>query len=282
MVAEKPQTATGYSVAQTGLAERTLVTVWRYISEYREHLVLVGGLVPRYLVDRVTEREVEVGAGHCGTMDVDFGISLGVADVETYKSIRRILSEKVHFERGTNEAGNKQKHSFVSTIEGQEISIDFLTTKYGGPTSKIRQVEADLSAIQAEGLGLALSDPLVVRIRGELLTGDGPYTAEVPICRPVPYVVLKALAFSDRGERKDAYDLVYTLIHYKDGPGSVAGEIRDDERNATSFERAVKEMGRLFASGAETGPIAYSNFVDREPTAAANAYAAVQEFLASL
>jgi len=189
----------------------------------------------------------------------------------------------VHFERGTNEAGNKQKHSFASNIDGQDINIDFLTTKYGGPESRVRQVEDDLSAIQAEGLGLALTDPLVVKIRAELLTGDGPYTAEVPICRPVPYVVLKALAFSDRGERKDAYDLVYTLIHYGDGASSVADEVRGDERAADSFDRATKEMAKLFASESDNGPVAYASFFeDREPTPVANAYAAVQEFLKSL
>ncbi len=173
--------------------------------------------------------------------------------------------------------------SCLPSLDGQDINIDFLTTKYGGPDRKIRQVENDLSAIQVEGLGLALVDPVIVSIQGELLTGDGPYRAEVPVCRPVPYVVLKALAFSDRGERKDAYDLVYTLVNYGDGPASVAQQVRDEERNSDSFKRAIGEMKNLFASETENGPIAYSNFVaGREPTPAVNAYAAVMEFLVSL
>jgi hypothetical protein len=274
----KPKTISGYNAAQTGLAERTLVTVWRHIGEYREHLVLIGGLVPRYLVDKVTERDVPPGAGHCGTMDVDLGISLAVTDLKTYESIRDRLINQVRFQRGENDAGKKQKHSFVSTIDGQDINIDFLTTKYEGPESTIREVEDDLSAIQVEGLGLALTDPVIVNIRAELLTGDGSYTAEVPICRAVPYVVLKALAFSERGERKDAYDLVYTLINHEDGAEAVAREVRDEERNARSFKHAVAEMEKLFASENDNGPVACGNFLS-DPVQIAVAYAAVQEFL---
>lgn len=280
MADSKPQTYSGYSPKQTGLAERTLVTTWRYIGEYRDHLVLVGGLVPRYLVDEVPEKEVAVGQGHCGTMDVDFGVSLAVADLETYASIKKRLTEKIGFQQGENDAGNKQMHSFVLDVDGVNINIDFLTTKYGGSERTIRAVEKGLSAIQVEGLGLAIKDPKVVNIRADLLTGDGMHTAEIPVCRVVPYVVLKSLSFTDRGERKDAYDLVYTLLNYKDGAASVAAEIREDERASNSFCHALKEMERNFSSEVENGPVAYSNFVEgNKETAAASAFAVVKEFL---
>ncbi len=276
----KPQIISGYDDVQTSLVEQTLVTVWRHIGEYHEHLVLVGGLVPRYLVDKANENEPTIGMGHCGTMDVDIGVSLAVADLETYESIRDRLVDHIGFKRGENDAGNKQRHSFVALIDNRNINIDFLTTTYEGPERKIREVEDDLSAIQVEGMGLALADPIIVPIRGDLLTGDGFYTAEVPVCRAVPYIVLKALSFSDRGERKDAYDLVYTLINYQDGVDSVVKEIRDEERKAESFEHAISELTKQFASEADNGPVAYGNFVgDRAQSVIA--YATVQEFLAS-
>ena len=277
----KPKTASGYSAEQTALVERTLVTVWRHIGEYRDHLVLVGGLVPRYLVDKAYEREVPFGSGHCGTMDVDLGVSLAVADLKTYESIRDQLVDEIGFKRNENEAGNKQKHSFVKEIDGQDVNIDFLTTYYEGPETTIRKVEDDLSAIQAEGLGLALAYPLMIDIRADLLTGDGLYTATVPICRAVPYIVLKALSFSERGARKDAYDLVYTLINYGDGPETVAGELKDTEREADSFKHAIRELEKLFASEDENGPVAYGNFV-ADSGQIPVAYAAVREFLANL
>ena len=39
----------------------------------------------------------------------------------------------------------------------------------------------------------------------------------VRVCGPAAFVVLKAHAFHNRGEPKDAYDLVYVLKHYGDG-----------------------------------------------------------------
>lgn len=270
----KPKRSSGYSAEQTALAERTLVTVWRHIGEYREHLVLVGGLVPRYLVDRAHERDVPFGSGHCGTMDVDLGVSLAVADLKTYESIRDQLVNEIGFRRNENKAGNKQKHSFVKAVDGQDVNIDFLTTRYGGPETTIRKV-------QAEGLGLALVDPVMVDIRADLLTGDGVYTATVPVCRAAPYVVLKALSFSERGARKDAYDLVYTLINYGEGPEAVAGEARDEERGAASFRHAISEMAELFASQAGNGPVAYGNFM-ADDSQVPVAYAAVQDFLSTV
>lgn len=126
---------------------------------------------------------------------------------------------------------------------------------------------------------MALVDPVMVDMRADLLAGDGLYTATVPICRAVPYIVLKALSFSERGARKDAYDLVYTLVNYGDGPETVAGEARDEEREADSFKHALAEMEKLFASEAENGPVAYGNFV-ADSSQVPVAYAAVQEFLA--
>lgn len=275
---DKPLDITGYSPEQTDLAERTLVTVWRHVGEYHEHLVLVGGLVPRYLVDRATERKVAVGSGHCGSMDVDLGVSLAVADLRTYASIRDQLTEQLGFRRGENEAGRKQRHSFISEHDGRDIIIDFLTTKYGGPESKIRAVEHDLSAIQVEGLGFALKDPVQVAIRAELLTSDGLYTAHVPVCRAIPFIILKSLAFADRGARKDAYDLVYTMMHYGDGAESVAAEITDEERKSDAFQHAMTVLEELFASEADNGPAAYGNFVQDRDTVPL-AYATVQDFL---
>jgi len=278
---DKPQDISGYLPEQTDLAERALVTVWRHVGDYHEHLVLVGGLVPRYLVDRATEQEVAVGHGHCGSMDVDLGVSLAVTDLKTYASIRDRLTEQLNFRRGENEAGRKQRHSFVSDYNGQDIIIDFLTTKYGGPESKIRAVEKDLSAIQVEGLGFALKDPVHVDIRAELLTGNGLYIAHVPVCRAAPYVILKSLAFAERGARKDAYDLVYTLTHYGDGPESVAAELTAEERESDAFGHAVAVLRDLFASEADNGPAAYGNFVQDRGTVPL-AYATVQEFLGAI
>ena len=46
------------------------------------------------------------------------------------------------------------------------------------------------------------------------------------VCGPGAYVVLKALAFRNRGENKDAYDLFYLLRSFEGGIDAVATALR--------------------------------------------------------
>lgn len=41
------------------------------------------------------------------------------------------------------------------------------------------------------------------------------------------YVVLKILAFQGRHENEDAYDLIYCLLNYEDGPGDAGQDAAD-------------------------------------------------------
>lgn len=274
----KPQTAAGYSAHQTELAERVLLEVWSRFGEYREHLVLVGGLAPRYIVDQA--RAKMIGAPHCGTMDVDLGISIAVADLKVYRSIHARLLE-MGFKPGKNDQGRDQRHSFVKEINEVPVSVDFLTSTYDGPlNSRMREIEGTLSAIQVEGLGLAFREPLLCRIEGDLLSG-GITQETVRVCRPIPFVVLKALAFDKRREKKDAYDLVYVLRHATAGPRELAGQTTAEERSQTSFAHAIETMRSHFQSPGHNGPFSYESFTDRSGDATV-AFAAVQDFLGGL
>lgn len=278
----KPETASGYSSQATTLAEQVLLTVWSRLGEFREHLVLVGGLAPRFIVPQPLPDTAAAIPRHCGTFDVDLAISLAVADLKTYESIYHTLTEKLSFEPGTNRQGREQHHSFIKKVGNTPVILDFLTTKYEGPeTSLLHAVEENLSAIQVEGLGLALNDPLQVLVEGDLLD-NGRYQAIINVCRPIPFVVLKTLALEKRGEPKDAYDLMYVLRYYKKGPKSVASEVRAEERNQASFQHAVAALRNHFMRPEQDGPAKYAAFNPEEPNAAVQAYAAVQEFLATL
>jgi hypothetical protein len=219
-MAAKPQTEAGYNPAGTELAERVLLEVWSRLGEFRQYLVLVGGLVPRYLVKQPPMGTPGVIPAHKGTLDVDLAISLAVADVNAYEKIHATLVDTLGFTPGQNPQGRDQRHSFKKRVGHADVILDFLTTKYDGPkNSLMRVVEENLSAIQVEGLGLALRDPLVVEVEGELLE-HGRYAATINVCRPIPFLVLKALALAGRSEPKDAYDLVYILRYYAGGDDS--------------------------------------------------------------
>lgn len=60
----------------------------------------------------------------------------------------------------------------------------------------------------------------------------------VPVCGPATFVVLKALAFSDRAEPKDAFDLVYVLRRWPLGIDDIVERLA---WHAANNERVVKE-----------------------------------------
>ncbi len=78
-MSDKPQQATDCSSPHTELAERVLLEVWNKLGEFRRYLVLIGGLTPRYLIPQPSLVPAEL---HCGTMDVDLGVSVVVANIE--------------------------------------------------------------------------------------------------------------------------------------------------------------------------------------------------------
>lgn len=273
---DKPQRIEGYAVAQTERAEQVLLDVWSRLGDYHEHLVLVGGLAPRYLVPQ----NVAGIANHCGTLDVDLAVSLAVADLNAYASIRATL-ERMGMQPGVNAKGNEQRHSFTMQNEEGPVVVDFLTTKYEGPSEVVRAVQSQLSAIQVEGLGLALIDPVKVRITGKALTG-GMLTTMLRVCRPVPFIVLKALAFENRREGKDVHDLVYILQRAGGGAAGVAQSVRPDELAADAFAHAVKTLRANFGSPVSDGPVRYARFLPDAPDAAVQSFAAVKEFLEAL
>ncbi|MFZ2655974.1 MAG: hypothetical protein WAX69_13670 [Victivallales bacterium] len=230
--------------------------------------------MPRYLINQ--EKQLRKNR-HCGTMDVDLGISIAVTDIEVYEDIAETLG-KMGFEPGKNTRGVEQKHSFVKKTGNAKLILDFLTAKHSGPAdSLMKNIQDNLSAIQVEGLALAFDKPLRIQINGKLLSGG--LTEEIiNICRPIPFVVLKALAFDKRREPKDVYDMVYVLSNCKGGASVLAREATPGERRAEAFKNAISSMKRHFRSPSYDGPVQYGHFVE-DLTQAASAFAAVQEFL---
>ena len=79
-----------YTSQFTQLVESALLEIWGRLGEYRDYLVLVGGLAPRYIT-APSGQYYPSQATHCGTMDIDLGISLAVTEDEKYKHIHRIM-----------------------------------------------------------------------------------------------------------------------------------------------------------------------------------------------
>ena len=127
-----------------------------------------------------------------------------------------------------------------------------------------------VSALGIPGAYLVIEDFIEVKLTEELLDERGVATEMVRVANIVPFLALKALAYDNRLEEKDAYDIVYCLTHYPTGPEGVA------EAYAASLlllpgdpflARALEILRSRFVTDGKTegyrkdGPVSYARFL---------------------
>lgn len=266
----KPKHESGYNSGHTDLCERTLVTLLRGLGPWKQGIYLTGGMVPRYLIPRSAESELPL---HVGTTDVDLVLDIEVlAEVEAYRKLVKNI-EDLGFERGRNDDGQVQHFSWRKRMEDglTTVVLDLLCDAdlaEGGQVVKLPG-ERRLSALKVPGAHLVIADHVETELIVELLEERGVVREKVRVANVVPFVVLKTLAFDDRGEEKDAYDLVYSLMYYQNGPEDVAAAFAEWLRRAPDEEllpRAIEILRARFTSddrvsGArKDGPTAYARF----------------------
>jgi hypothetical protein len=217
----KPLTLEGYSEQVTRDCERVLVTLLRNLGPHRESLVLIGGLTPRYLVP---ERPPIVPQ-HAGTLDIDVVIDLVVLeDTDAYRTLEENL-KKIGFERGENDKGQKVNWRWkVRMDDGTTIVLELLADHpdlRGGRAQPIPD-EGQISALNIPHSSIVFDLYDTAHVTAELLGSNGLATETIKHANIVSFTCLKAIAYNDRQERKDAHDLVYCLEHVPQGLTEVA------------------------------------------------------------
>ena len=216
----KPSHFGGYSDAYTVDCERVLVTLLRGLGPWTESVFLVGGLTPRYLVP---QRPPDVPA-HAGTLDVDIVIDLQLlADTDAYHSLKDNL-KRMGFERAVNEQGLKLSWRWQTRTEhGALMVLELLADapQIAGGRVQPLPTEGTISALNIPHSSIVFDLHQVTEIRAELLGENGMATERVKHADIVSFTCLKAFAFDQRFERKDAHDLVYCIEHAPDGLGAV-------------------------------------------------------------
>lgn len=118
---------------------------------------------------------------------------------------------------------------------------------------------------------------------GLTLSGEGARRT-IPVCGPAAFIVLKALAFANRGENKDAYDLIYVLRRWPGGINGVADRLAEHASEHTGVVGdALGKLVNDFGEVQQVGPQRVAAFegVDGEPrdAAAADAHGYVDDLL---
>ena len=222
----KPATFDGYSDQYTVDCERVLVTLLRGLGPWKESVFLVGGLTPRYLV---AARPPEVPP-HAGTLDVDIVIDLQIlADTAGYRTLEENL-RAMRFERSTNERGQRLSWRWQTRTEnGALMVVELLADapEIAGGRVEPLPTEGNISALNIPHSSIVFEMHQVAEIRAELLGGGGNAVEEVKHADLVSFTCLKAFAFDQRFERKDAHDLVYCIEHAEEGLDGAAHMFRE-------------------------------------------------------
>jgi hypothetical protein len=140
-------------------------------------------------------------------------------------------------------------------------------------------LEHDFSAIITPGLNLAFEDRVKLKLKGRT-PSDEKLERVIPVCGPAAFVVLKSLAFRARGERKDAYDLVYVLRHHRDGIDGIVQKLRSFAAQMY-VNQALEILSEDFASPEHLGPMRVALFErgNQDEEIQGQAYAFVSDLL---
>ncbi len=249
---DKPRHRSGYTAEETEQVKAVCLTVAVTLGAYLDDVCIVGGLVPPLLIDTTRTADDDDDL-HPGTNDLDVGLALALLDDKRYAEISRRLRNE-GFKPDTNENGNQTVQRW--RLGELKVTVDFLMppTPAQEPSVRVQNLEPDFGALITPGLELAFDERVNIELCGHTLTGERARRT-VPVCGPAAFVVLKALAFGDRAEPKDAYDLIYVIRHTRGRGTAVAERLRlHAQLHAEVVARALGLLNRDFDTPDDIGP----------------------------
>lgn len=263
----KPTTIDGYNERVTHDCERVLVTLLRNLGPWKKFIFLVGGLTPRYLVPG---RPPEVPA-HAGTLDVDIVVDILILeDTEAYKTLEENL-RKIGFNNATNRSGQVQNWRWrIEMDDGSTIILELLADRSEQVGGKVEPLPTDgnISALNVPHSSMVFDLHDAVEVTAELLGEEGVTTETIRYANIVSFVCLKALAFDDRAERKDAHDLIYCIENVQGGAEAAAAAFRAqmEGKHQEVVRQCLEILRKRFLSDGTTegykkdGPTMVANF----------------------
>lgn len=279
----KPQTASGYSKEESEQVKATCLTVAAILGDLMDDICVVGGIVPAMICEAEMDPAALDDGAHCGTTDLDVGLSLGLLDEERYKEIAARLRAR-GFRPDENEDGNKTRQRW--RWHDLKVTVDFLIpppTDAPGREARLKSLERDFAALVVRPLHLAFDERVTLRLEGHNLLGDA-VERDIHFAGPAAMVAMKAFAYHLRWEPKDAYDLVFILSHWGEGMADIAKRMaRHTERWPQIVADALGFLRSDFGQRESPGPRDVSRFLTGglDDDQVADAHGAVADLLAA-
>ena len=227
-----------------------LVEFMTLLGEYRESIVLIGGWVPYFLIERKKHE-------HVGSLDIDAAFDFNTISSEAYNTILKLLKK-----RGYQE-GNQPFifHRIIKVETGIEVTveIDLLAGEYGG-TSKSHRTQKiqDVRARKARGCDLVFEHNFLNTITAKM-PDQATNRLTIKIADVIPFLVMKGMALWDRYKEKDAYDIYFTISNYPGGIQTLINIFKPVKSNRLVTEGLGKIKSK-FIDIESPGPIWVVNF----------------------
>jgi hypothetical protein len=252
-----------YSTREIEACVIVMRELFTYLKPYRNQIVLVGGWVPYFLLEKYTPRGGEYDQ-HVGSLDIDVALDAFSIPADAYKTILEILSERGFYHR-KDKLGKDIPASFLKKVifeDGEEIEvqIDFLAPEYGGtPEQKRHQVIQDMLARKGRGTDIVFAQTELIRLSGPISSGAN-IELDIKVANVTACFVMKGIALGERTNEKDAYDLYMLARYYKEGPESVLSELKKLESHGLMKE-ALRNIEEQFKDVKSIGPVSVATFM---------------------
>lgn len=287
MTSPDGETIAGYEPETFDMILAEAADVIRASGFAAEHLVIIGGLVPTLLVP-----VIDPGAQpHVGTTDIDLCLSLALVEGETaeYERLEKVLSD-LGFEEGDASFRWLRR-------TGLRIVVEFFCpADEGRPAGRaFRPLAADsrvakhnlggrLSALALDAGRLLVADVERVVRRVALPAGKGEIEFTFNVTGPIAFLVAKTDALIHRDKPKDAYDIVWLIENWPDGPSAAAAAFAQRAAFDPGARALLMRLAELFKDVEQLGPKSYARFLasGRAEADQRQAVGAVREFVEAL
>ncbi len=229
-----------------------LVELMTVLGEFRDHIVLVGGWVPYFLLEKR-------GQEHVGSLDIDIALDFQKISDDTYQTIHQALKNK-GYKQG------EQPFIFYRTIaagDGRDttVEVDLLAGEYGGSGRSHRtQPVQDVRARKVRGCALVFEHYRPVKVNANMPDSTR-NEVTIKIADIIPFLVMKGMAMWERYKEKDAYDIYFTLLNYPGGIDELVKIIKPFKSNNLVREGLGKIRAK-FKNIDASGPVWLINFED--------------------
>jgi hypothetical protein len=252
----------GFTVEEIEACVMVMRELFLYLKPYRNQIVLIGGWVPYFLLEKY--RHPGEYEQHVGSLDIDVALDAFSIPETAYKTILEILSVR-GFHQRKDAMGRDIPASFLKSVvleNGKEIEvrIDFLAPEYGGTPKKRRhQIVQDMLARKGRGTDIVFDHADIIHLSGPISNGAN-IELDVKIADVTACFVMKGIAMGERTSEKDAYDLYMLARYYKEGPKSVLSELRKLRKHGL-MKQALRNIQDHFKDVKSLGPVSIAKFM---------------------